>query len=159
MDTIRLKPMRLTRAAYFRLLVKIRLRTIGWLYGLMLVLGLFYLINWSGEPLHMVITMLCLGWPVFMLAWFYAWTGRKDNRGIYEERCFVLDQEKAVGTTPGGGRSETPWSYVQRMVDLDDRYLLYITAGQMLIFDKAAFPDKDSEVRFLSWLNKEASAK
>ncbi|MEX1133033.1 MAG: YcxB family protein [Flavobacteriales bacterium] len=159
METICLKPIRLTRSAYFRLLVKIRLRKTGWLYALLLVMGFFYLVKWSGEPLHMFITILCFGWPLFMLAWFYVWTGRKDNRNIYEERYFVLDEEKAVGTTPGGVRSEIPWSYVQRVVEVDGRYLLYISAGQMLILDKLAFPDKDSEARFLSWVNTYRSAK
>jgi hypothetical protein len=37
-------------------------------------------------------------------------------------------------------------------VEIDGRYLLYISAGQMLIMDKAAFPDAAGEVQFRQWL-------
>lgn len=154
MDAIALKPIKLDRSAYFRLLVKIRLRRNGWLYGLLIAMGLFYLITWNGQPFHAFITLLCFGWPLLMLAWFYVWTWRKDNQVIYEERSFLLDEQKLMATTPGGGRSEIPWSYVQRMVEVDGRYLLYISAGQMIILDKAAFPDGAAEQRFLGWVKK-----
>ena len=152
MDALALKPLKLDRSAYFRLLVKIRLRRNGWLYALLIAMGLYYLFTWTGEPFHAFITALCFGWPLFMVAWIYVWTGRKDNRVIYEERSFVLDEQKMVAATPAGGRSEVPWTYVQRMVEIDGRYLLYISAGQMIVLDKAAFPDRAAEERFIAWL-------
>jgi len=151
-EAITLHPMQLTPMSYFRLLVRLKLRKSGWLYGLLILMGLFYLYTWDGEPLHTFITVFSLAWPLIMLVWLYAWAHRKDNKRIFEERRFVLDPEKLVGTTPGGGRSEIPWSYIQRTTEIDGRYLLYLTAGQMIILDKAAFPDAEAEQRFLGWL-------
>jgi len=152
MDSITLKPMSLDRQAYFRLLVKIKLRKSGWLYGLLIAMGLFYLFTWNGEPLHTFITVFSFVWPLVMLVWFYVWTGRSDNARIYEERRFTIDAEKIIGTTPTGARGEIPWSHVVRVMEIDGRYLLYISAGQMLILDKAAFPDAASEAQFREWL-------
>ncbi len=152
MDSITLKPMRLTRQAYFRLLVKIKLRKSGWLYGVLIALGVLYLFTWNGEPLHTFFTVFIFAWPLVMLVWFYVWTGRSDNSRIYEERHFTIDAERIIGITPSGARGEIPWSHVVRVLEIDGRYLLYISAGQMLILDKAAFPDAASEARFRLWL-------
>lgn len=154
MDPIALAPIRLTQPAYFRLLVKLQLRKSGWMYLLLLVMGGLLLSLYDGEPFHLFLICFSFGWPFLMAIWLYAWSHRKDNQRIYEERRFVLDAEKLVGTSPGGGRSEIPWSYVQRMVEVDGRYLLYISAGQMVILDKAAFPDGAAERRFLGWVRK-----
>jgi hypothetical protein len=35
---------------------------------------------------------------------------------------------------------------------IDDRYLLYISAGQMIIIDREAFPDAAAEQRFCQWM-------
>ncbi len=154
MDPITLAPIRLTQPAYFRLLVKLQLRKSGWMYLLLLVMGGLLWSLYDGEPFHLFLICFSFGWPVLMAIWLYAWSRRKDNQRVYEERRFVLDEEKLVGTTPGGGRSEIPWSYVQRMVEVDGRYLLYFSAGQMVILDKAAFPDSAGEQRFLGWVRK-----
>jgi hypothetical protein len=37
-------------------------------------------------------------------------------------------------------------------MEIDGRHLLYLTAGQMIILDKSAFPDAEAEQRFLVWL-------
>lgn len=152
METITLAPQRLTRPAYFRLLVKIKLRKSGWLYGLLLAMGLVYLFTWSGEPLHTFITVFSFVWPLVMLVWFYVWTGRSDNARIYEERRFTIDADRITGTTPSGARGEIPWSHVVRVMEIDARYLLYISAGQMLIMDKSAFPDSNAEAQFRQWM-------
>jgi hypothetical protein len=152
MDAIVLRPMRLTRKAYFRLLVLLRIRKAGWLYATLLVTGLFLLIVAGNNPLLIFAGMFNLLWPLVMLAWLYVWTCRKDNEGIYEERNFVLDPDKLLGTTPGGACSEVPWSYIKRLVMIDDRYLLYISAGQMIIIDREAFPDAAAEQRFRQWM-------
>ena len=154
MDPITLAPIRLTQPAYFRLLVKLQLRKSGWIYLLLLVMGGLLLSLYDGEPFHLFLICFSFGWPFLMAAWLFAWSRRKDNQRVYEERHFVLDEEKMVGTTPGGGRSEIPWSYVQRMVEVDGRYLLYISAGQMIILDKDAFPDEAATQRFLGWVRK-----
>jgi hypothetical protein len=152
MDPITLAPIRLTQLEYFRLLVKLQLRKSGWMYLLLLVMGGLLWIRYDGEPFHLFLICFSFGLPFVMAIRLYAWSRRKDNQRVYEERSFVLDEEKLVGTTPGGGRSEIPWSYVQRMVEVDGRYLLYISAGQMVILDKAAFPDGAAEQRFLAWV-------
>lgn len=82
----------------------------------------------------------------------YHWAYRKDNDRLFEERSFLLNEQHLVGTTSRGGRSEIPWSSMQRMVEIDGRYLLYLSAGQMIIMDKAAFPDRSLEERFLFWV-------
>lgn len=154
MDPITLAPIRLTQPAYLRLLVKLQLRKSGWMYLLLLVMGGLLVGLYDGDPFHVFLICFSFGWPFLMAIWLYVWSRRKDNQRVYEERRFVLDEEKLVGTTPGGGRSEIPWSYVQRMVEVDGRYLLYISAGQMIILDKAAFPDGAVEQRFLGWVGK-----
>jgi hypothetical protein len=152
MDTIELAPMRLTRSAFFRLLVMLRARKSGWIYALFLLVGILSLIYGPQEQAPLGLLLIVL--PFIMLAVLLHWAIRKDNQHVYEERSFVLDEEKLIGITAGGGRSEVPWSYVKRLVEIDGRYLLYISAGQMIILDKVAFPDKASEERFLYWVNK-----
>jgi hypothetical protein len=150
MGSITLKPMRLTRQAYFRLLVKLWARRFGWVYGLFLLVGLYAIL--LGSPVLAVYGALLLALPLIRLVLLYAWSRRGDNARIYEERHFTITGEKIVGTTPSGSRAEIPWSHVVRVMEIDGRYLLYISAGQMLILDKAAFPDAASEDRFRQWL-------
>lgn len=150
MEPITLAPMRLSRPAYFRLLVMIWVRKTGWLYGLFILVG-FYAVVLGSAGLA-VYGLLLFALPLVRLGVLYSWTLRKDNARIYEERQFTMDAERIIGTTPSGARAEVPWSHVVRVVEIDGRYLLYITAGQMLILDKAAFPDAAAEARFRQWL-------
>jgi hypothetical protein len=152
MASIELSPVRLSRQSYFRLLLALQWRKSGWLHALCLLLGGLLWIGYDGEPLHLFLISACLGWPVVMVVWLFAWTRRKDNQRIYEERWFVLDEQKLLGTTPGGGRSEIPWSYVQRTMEIDGHLLLFLSAGQMIILDRSAFPDAASEQRLRSWI-------
>ena len=152
MDQIHLKPMRLTRKAYFRVMVLLKVRKDGWLYVALIAMGLFLLVTVKDDHMQFFIALVAFAWPLFVLVWFYAWAHRKDNVRMYEERIFVLYPDKLVGTTPGGGRSELPWSYMQRVVEVDGRILLYISAGQMVILDRSSFPDRDAEQRFRQWL-------
>jgi hypothetical protein len=150
METITLAPMRLTRPAYLRLLVLIWVRKTGWLYGLFILVGCYAVV--LGSAGLAVYGLLLFALPLIRLGVLYAWTLRKDNARIYEERHFTINEERIIGTTPSGGRGEIPWSHVVRVLEIDGRYLLYISAGQMLILDKAAFPDAAAEARFRQWL-------
>lgn len=152
METIELAPMRLTRSAFFRLIVMLRVRKSGWIYAVFLLVGIVSVAY--GPKEQALLGLLLIALPFIMLAVLWHWAIRKDNQHVYEERRFVLDEEKLLGITAGGGRSEVPWNYVKRLVEIDGRYLLYISAGQMIILDKLAFPDRASEERFLSWVNK-----
>lgn len=144
--------MRLTRKDYFRLLVLLRIRKAGWLYAALLVMGVFLFIVAGDNPLLVYIGLFNLLWPFVVLTWIYVYTLRKDNEVVYEERRMVIHPEKLIGTTPGGASSEVPWSYIKRVVIIDGRYLLYISAGQMIIIDKEAFPDISAEERFRQYL-------
>lgn len=155
MDAIQLHPMRLSKAAFFRLLVKLWLRKLGWLYGVFVLVGLFGLFVLDGVS-HLALILLAL--PLVRLAVLAWWTLNKDNRSFFEERNMTLDEQRIVTTTSSGARAEFPWSSVVRLRAIDGRYLLYLSAGQMLIVDKAAFPDQASEERFLGWLNRSIKA-
>jgi hypothetical protein len=149
MEVIQLNPMRLTRSAYFRLMVKIWLHKMAWIYAFFMVVGLFALFAWHGAELY---GFILLSLPLTRLAVLLWWVLHKDNRSVYEERSFAINGEKIIGTTPSGSRGEIPWSHVVRVLEIDDRYLLYISAGQMIILDKSAFPDRAAEEHFLSWV-------
>lgn len=152
MEPITLEPTRLTRKSYFRLLMLIKLRKTGWLYGMMVVMGLFLLFTAGTDRVQLFIALFALVWPFVVVLWFYVWTQRKDNARVYDERTFVLYPDKLVGTTLGGSLSEIPWSFFQRVVEIDGRILLYLTAGQMVILERSAFPDTAAEQRFREWL-------
>lgn len=148
--SITLAPQRLTRRAYFRLLVKIWARKAIWLYVPYVLIGLYALL--IGPPGLAPYGALLLALPLLRIGMLYAWSARKDNARIYEERHFTINEERIIGTTPSGAGGEVPWSHVVRVLEIDGRYLLYISAGQMLIMDKAAFPNAAAEARFRQWL-------
>lgn len=152
MEAITLETIHLSRKSYFRLLMLIKLRKNGWLYGVMIMMGLFLLFTAGTDRVQFFIALFALVWPFVTVLWFYVWTQRKDNARVFDERTFVLYPDKLVGTTAGGSLSEIPWSYFQRVVEIDGRILLYLTAGQMVILERSAFPDTAAEQRFREWL-------
>ncbi len=148
MDTIELQPFRITSRAFFLLLVKLRLRRFGWLYGCFLLIGMFTLIT----KIDVLLGLLLISFPLIMLGVLYYWAFRKDSRQLLEERRFLLNEHQLEVITSGGARSELPWSYIQYIVEINGHYLLYLSVGQMILIDKVAFPDRSSEERFLFWV-------
>lgn len=138
--------------AYFVLLVKLRLRRFGWLYGIFCFIGLFQLTSSVANPEMDHLGILLLSFPLIMAAFLCYWAYRKDNHSMLEERHFVIDQEKLVGTGRSGSRGEIPWSSIQRVVEIDDKFLLYISADQMIILPKSVFDDQGMLDQFRSWL-------
>ncbi|MCB0767781.1 MAG: YcxB family protein [Flavobacteriales bacterium] len=152
MERIELSVDRIEPWQYFKLLVKLRLRRVGWLYALFCAIGLFQLTSSSMDHSVDHLGFLLLSLPLVMVGVLWYWAYRMDNRAMLEARHFTLDPDKLVGTTQDGSRGEIPWNRIQRVLEIDAKVLLYVSAGQMIILPRSAFLDIADLTRVKSWV-------
>lgn len=152
-EIITLAPITLTRAEFFSLLMRLRVRGQLWLYAMMMMLGLLILIAFHHRQLMLLLGLVHLTYPLLIAGLVYRHTRLASNRGVHEERRYELHPTGMKWRMAGGADGNLPWSYVTRWVELAEYHVLYVGPSSFIFLRKSAFPMGDAEDKFRGWLS------
>jgi hypothetical protein len=126
---------------YFNIVLKTRIKKRGWLYGLIILLGLIhlylYLIN--DVESSIVWAIFCFLYPLFIYIYLYRFSYSKDQREFLDEKQLFFDAEKIKIVENDGGQGEFPYSRINRVKTEKDFWMLYISKSQFIYVPKNIF--------------------
>lgn len=138
-------PYELSAGRYFRILLEQRARRVLLLY-LLMVLVVFTLPR--DETFAFAFAVFLIGYPLLTVLVLFWWTHQRANQIYYGRRTMAFDQYELISEHENGFKMHVPVSMIDRVVQRKSYWLLYLSAGQFIYVDRAAFASVEDRQAF-----------
>jgi len=146
-------PFELSAGRYFRILLEQRTRRLILLY-LLMILVVFTLPRTSGdETFAFAFIVFLIGYPLLTVLVLFWWAHQRSNQIHFGRRTLAFDPYEIISEHENGFKMHLPVSMIERVVKRKSYWLLYLSAGQFIYIDKAAFESAGDYRAFEDILN------
>ena len=148
---IRTSRFRLSRAKYFKILLRNYVARRWWLIGA-LVIPCLVSVKFGRDNSSYFLAFAVLLVPAYILGLYLKHALSRENKIFFEQRRCEIDQEFLTCSLDDGSSEKLRWSHIVRVVRRSDYWLLYISGSQFIYLPDYSFEydgDREAFARLL----------
>lgn len=135
-------------ATYFKILLKKRLQKQGWIYGLLIAIGLLHLYWYFTNNTYgnLVWAVLCFAIPLFVVVYLYRFSLADVNKNFLSEKKLLFNTANFKLIDNQGNEGNFLFKDIQFVKETPKFWLLYLGKNQFFYIPKHIFKtEKDKE--------------
>ena len=144
----------LTRRAYLKILVLLKLKSYWWLYEMLILLSLLLLPRFEKDPVATFIVAFNLFYIPGIFIYLYYYVTSKDNRNVYRPHQLTFTTEKIIAYSGQDTVFDTPTTnevalnQIIRVREISHFWLLYLAKHQFVVIPKEVFKSSEDQEEF-----------
>lgn len=108
------------------------------------------------ETFAFAFVVFLIGYPLLTVIVLFWWTHQRSNQIYYGHRTLAFDRYELISEHENGFKMHVPVSMIERVVKRRSYWLLYLSAGQFIYVDRAAFASAEDQKAFENILTQSA---
>jgi hypothetical protein len=145
------KKVKITTKEFFLILIIRYLKKQWWLFAGIWFLAIIFAFDGIKDPVQMFFLVFAIIYPALVLIQFWKYVKSKDNKILFLERYYEIDNEKINGIIDHDTYSPIKIEHFIKVDMIRNTYLLYVSKNQFLYIPIHAFESDSDRV----WFEKE----
>lgn len=126
-------------STYFKILSIQRLRRMGWLYAILMIIAIYYLPKATGDSIKLLVALTGILYPIVVFIYLYIFSHQIKNQKFFLKRKLRIGNGKIIMEIDGQSPDEVILEHIRKIVERKTYWLLYISAEHFIYVPKNAF--------------------